>query len=209
MKTIDLGVMPYAECAELQAELLERVASGDAEDTLIFVEHPAVLTLGANFHDENLLLPVEEYTRRGIEVHRTNRGGDVTYHGPGQLVVYPIFRLDRVGRDLHAWMRALEETMVVTLREFGLEGYRFPPNTGAWVNGRKIAAIGVKVRRWVSMHGIALNCDADLTPFGLIVPCGIRDHGVTSLTQELGRTVAVADAKPVVQRAFAEVLPAR
>jgi lipoate-protein ligase B len=197
-EVLDVGRMGYPECVELQKGLLEEVADG-RPDTLVLVEHDPVLTLGANFHDENLLLPVAEYEKRGIEVYRTDRGGDVTYHGPGQIVAYPIFRVER---DLHKWLRSLEEAVIRTVGSFGLEGYRFPPNTGVWVSGRKICAIGIKVRRWVSMHGIALNCDADLAPFSLIVPCGIQGHGVTSLSEELGRTVTVAEAKPVLVESF-------
>jgi lipoyl(octanoyl) transferase len=204
VRLLDLGRMPYAPAAARQRELLEEVAAGGPE-TLVFVEHDPVLTLGANFHPENLLFSVEEYARRGIEVVKTDRGGDVTYHGPRQLVIYPIFDVARHGRDLHRWLRDLEETMIVTLRSFGLEGYRFPPHTGVWTKGCKVAAIGIKVRRWVSMHGIALNCDNDLSPFGTIVPCGIRDHGVTSLTNELGRPVTIEEAKPAVRSAFESV----
>ncbi|MCC7434623.1 MAG: lipoyl(octanoyl) transferase LipB [Methanoregulaceae archaeon] len=198
------GRVPYRVAWDRQLEVLEQVQAG-AEDTLVLVEHPPVLTLGASFHKENLLLSLEEYAARGIEIHETDRGGDVTYHGPNQLVIYPIFDLGRHGRDLHRWLRGLEETMIVTSREFGLAAERFPPNTGAWVNGRKIAAIGIKVRRWVSLHGIALNCDLDLTVFDTFVPCGIHGHGVTSLSEETGRNVGINDAAPVVVAAFSEV----
>ena len=168
------------------------------------------MTLGASFHDSNLLLPMAEYEKQGIEVVRTDRGGDVTYHGPRQLVVYPIFDLRRHGRDLHKWMRELEETVIVAAASFGVEGYREPDvNTGVFAGGKKFAAIGVKVRKWVSIHGIAINCDNDLSPFGLIVPCGIKTHGVTSLSNESGRTVTVEEARPAVTRAFEEVFGLR
>ncbi len=205
MKVVDLGRMPYLQCASLQMKLIDKVADGDEPSTLLLVEHDPVITLGAGFHEENLLLPVSDYRSKGIAVEKTTRGGDVTYHGPGQLVIYPIFNLDVVERDLHRWMRDLEETMIVTLASYELTAGRFPPNTGCWVNDRKVAAIGVKVRRWVSMHGIALNCDIDLAPYETIVPCGIRDYGVTSLTRELGRTVTIEDAKPRVLTAFQSV----
>jgi lipoate-protein ligase B len=201
----DLGRMDYEPCSELQRELLESVASGAVPSTLLFVEHPPVLTLGANFHPDNLRLPKEQYERLGITVHPTERGGDVTYHGPGQLVAYPIFSLGRVERDLHKWLRSLEEWVIRALDEFGLNGDRFPPNTGVWVGNRKICAIGIKVRKWVSMHGIALNCSNDLAPFELIVPCGIKEYGVTSLSKELGRPVPPEDARPAVIRAFEKV----
>lgn len=198
------GLVPYREAWDRQLDLVAAVQAG-AEDTLVLVEHPSVLTLGANFHKENLLLTEDEYRLRGIDINETDRGGDVTYHGPNQLVIYPIFDLARHGRDLHRWLRGLEETMIVTCREFGLVAERFPPNTGAWVNGRKIAAIGIKVKRWVSLHGIALNCDLDLSIFDTFVPCGIRGHGVTSLTEETGRRIGIDEAAPAVIRAFTEV----
>jgi len=202
---VDLGRMAYAPCLGVQRSLVEQVADGSQPSTLLFVEHEPVLTLGASFHEANLLLTIAEYKALGIHVVRTDRGGDVTYHGPGQLVIYPIFNLAEVGKDLHKWLRDLEQTIIKTLDSFGLKGERFPPHTGTWVGDRKIAAIGIKVRRWVSMHGIALNCDSDLEPFESIVPCGIRDYGVTSLSQELGRKVAIEEAKPVVAMAFRRV----
>jgi lipoyl(octanoyl) transferase len=217
MKVFDLGRMGYPSCAEYQAELLEKVASGNQENTLLLVEHDPVLTLGAGFHEDNLLLPREDYLARGMAIETTNRGGDVTYHGPGQLVIYPIFRLDLVSRDLHRWMRELESTMIAVASSFGLFASALPsrgesspaeshgqPLTGCWIEDRKLAAIGVKVRRWTSMHGIALNCDLDLSVYDLFVPCGIRDFGVTSLSGELGRGVTIEEAKPRVVQAFRE-----
>jgi lipoyl(octanoyl) transferase len=202
-EVMDLGHMGYEPCLDIQKNLLEEVAES-RPNTLILVEHDPILTLGANFHEENLLLPVAEYERRGIQVIRTDRGGDVTYHGPGQLVAYPIFRVER---DLHKWLRSLEEAVIVALSSFGIEGYRFPPNTGVWVNEKKICAIGIKVRRWVSMHGLALNCDADLSAFSLIVPCGIHSHGVTSLSIETDRAVCVEQAKTKLIDGFRKVFP--
>jgi len=138
-------------------------------------------------------------------VERTDRGGDVTFHGPNQLVIYPIFDVARHGRDLHKWIRGLEETMLTTLRHFGIEGRRFPPHTGAWIGDKKVAAIGIKVKRWVSLHGIALNCDNDLSVFETFVPCGIADYGVTSLTEATGKVITIEDTKPVVAEAFREL----
>jgi len=205
----DLGLMPYEECHALQRELAEAVRAGRRGHTLLLVEHPPVLTLGSAFDPRHLLLSREEYTRRGIQVVTTDRGGDVTYHGPGQLVVYPIFDLDRLKRDLHWWLRSLEEAVIGALREFHIVADRKPPHTGVWVGERKIAAIGVKVRRWVNLHGIALNCQNDLGPFDLIVPCGIREYGVTSIEREIGRSVAPDEAKAPMLRAFAEVFGLR
>lgn len=200
----DLGRRDYQSTWDYQVLVSERVKSG-ANDCLILVEHDPVLTLGANYHEENLLLTADEYQALGIDVIRTDRGGDVTYHGPGQIVIYPIFDLERHGRDLHRWMRQLEETMIVTLAHFGICGERRSVYTGAWVGDEKVAAIGVKIRRWVSLHGIALNVNNDLAPFSQIVPCGIQDFGVTSMTRLLDRDVSIEEVKPVVVDAFRRV----
>ena len=202
---IELGSMEYLAAWGVQLRVMDEVREG-APDTLILVEHPKVLTLGANFHEENLLFTREKYAEMGVQVHETDRGGDVTYHGPGQQVIYPIFDVSRHGKDLHKWMRDLEETMISVCRSFGLVAVRNPKvNTGAWVNDRKIAAIGVKIKRWVSIHGIALNCENDLSDFNLINPCGITTHGVTSLSQELQRPVPLLEVKPKIVEAFSQV----
>jgi lipoyl(octanoyl) transferase len=202
--------MAYDPCVELQRSILEDVVAGHRRSTLLLVEHEPVLTLGAAFQSANLLLAVDEYDERGIAVRRTDRGGDVTYHGPGQLVAYPIFDLRVVDRDLHRWLRMLEDVIIATLRPFGLNGARNRVNTGVWIENRKICAIGIKVRRWVSMHGLALNCDVDLTPFSLIVPCGIAgDYGVTSVSAELGRHVGIDEVKPRLVEALAHVVPSK
>lgn len=201
----DLGRMAHAEAYQEQLRVHEQVRSGAQPDTLLFVEHDPVLTLGANFHESNLLLSAEEYARRGIAIERTDRGGDVTYHGPDQLVIYPIFDLNRHGRDLHRWLRDLEEAVILALASFGVEGRRFAPHTGVWVEDRKIAAIGIKVKQWVNLHGIALNCCNDLSVFEWFIPCGIEGYGVTSLTECAGRPIELEDAKVAAVRAFGEV----
>ncbi len=207
----DLGTMPYGAAWALQRTLVEEILAGGGE-TILLVEHPPVLTLGAAFHVENLLLPEEEYAQRGIDLVKTDRGGDVTYHGPGQIVAYPLLNLATRGRDLHRYLRSLEDAVIETLGAFGLRGERNPVNTGVWVGNRKVCAMGIKVRRWVTMHGLALNCDVDLAPYGTIVPCGVRgDYGVTSLSEELGRRVTVAEVKPrlvsALRGAFGTPLP--
>ncbi|MCW5942044.1 MAG: lipoyl(octanoyl) transferase LipB [Fimbriimonadaceae bacterium] len=202
MEVVDWGRVSFREAYERQVAYVEEVQRGVRPDTLVFVEHDPVFTLGANFHEENLLLPRDEYAARGFEVVATDRGGDVTYHGPGQLVAYPIFDLNRRGRDLHRWLRDLEEVVIRTLAEFGIEGRRLPPHTGVWVGDRKIAAIGIKVRRWVSFHGIALNVTNDLSPFDLIVPCGIRGFGVTGMAELMGVRVNVAVVRAALAGAF-------
>lgn len=202
---LDLGRMAFGPCYELQLRHVEEVLAG-GRDRLLLVEHEPVLTLGANFHESNLLLPRDEYAARGIEVVPTDRGGDVTYHGPGQLVAYPVFSLERRRRDLHRWLRDLEEVVIQTLAGYGVAGRRFPPHTGVWVEDLKMCAIGIKVRRWVSFHGLALNCDNELSPFDLIVPCGIEGYGVTSLSQRVGRRVSVDEVKPRLVEALASVV---
>ncbi|HMS54838.1 MAG TPA: lipoyl(octanoyl) transferase LipB [Fimbriimonadaceae bacterium] len=205
---LEPGLVPYTEAVALQESVHKEVLEGSRPDTLILIEHPPVLTLGANFHESNLLMPVESYSAKGIEVVRTGRGGDVTFHGPNQLVIYPIFDLRKHGQDLHKYLRDLEEVIIHVLSKFELEGFRFPPHTGVWVDRalpRKIAAIGIQVKRWVSMHGIALNCNNDLSPFDLIVPCGIEGYDVTSVSKETGRDVSTEMAKPLVIEAIQKV----
>lgn len=202
---VDLGRMGYQAAWDEQLRIHAEVVNG-APDTLIFVEHDPVLTLGANFHEQNLLLDQEGYARHGIDVIRTDRGGDVTYHGPGQLVIYPIFDISRHGKDLHKWMRDLEETMILTCAEFGVTAGRLSDvNTGAWVGDKKIAAIGVKVKKWTNLHGIAINVNNDLSVFDLIVPCGVIGHGVTNLNQGTDRMVELSEVKPAAVNAFAKV----
>ncbi|MBX3112837.1 MAG: lipoyl(octanoyl) transferase LipB [Fimbriimonadaceae bacterium] len=195
--------MAYRPAWDRQLEVHAEVLAG-GDDTLVLVEHEPVVTLGANYHPANLRLAETEYAKKGIEVVQNDRGGDVTYHGPGQLVAYPVFDLRRHGQDLHRWMRELEETMLLVCASHGLSGRRFAPHTGAWVGDKKIAAIGVKVRKWVSFHGVALNCEPQPN-FATIVPCGIPGYGVTSLTEEVGRLVGVEETKPRVVMAFEQV----
>lgn len=202
---LDLGNLGYSEAWEIQRDFQREVQLGERDDTLVFVEHPPVLTLGASFHPENLLFTEAEYESKGIITVRTDRGGDVTYHGPGQLVIYPIFDLQRYGKDLHLWLRNLEEAIIQVCQSYALLGIRSRVNTGVWLNDKKVAAIGIKVSKWVSIHGIALNCNNDLHPFEWIVPCGIQTHGVTSLSIEVGQVITVENAKPRVIESFESV----
>lgn len=196
-EVLDLGHLGYEAAFARQLEVHAEVLEGIRPSTLLLVEHDPVITLGAAYHEENLRHDRAAYSGLGVEVHPTDRGGDVTYHGPGQLVAYPIFRLDEMGRDLHRYLRGLEAAVIDVATGYGLEAGRNPVNTGVWVGNRKLCAIGIKVRRWVTLHGLALNCDVDLKGFSLIVPCGIGEgYGVTSLTRELGRTVSIEEAKP-------------
>lgn len=182
----DLGLMPYAAAWEMQSSLAERRKSGEIPDQLLLVEHPPVITMGRNGHDENLLTSPEQLAALGIDFARNNRGGDVTFHGPGQLVGYPILDLREWKRDVGAYLRALEQMLIDTLADFGLAADRWPGKTGVWLEGRKVAAMGVHLSRWVTTHGFALNVDTNLDYFRHIVPCGLA-LPVTSMRAEGSR----------------------
>jgi lipoyl(octanoyl) transferase len=201
----DLGIVPYADALERQRHLHAQRVAGAIPDTLLLLEHPPVITLGKAFHPEHLRYAREFYAQQGIELHPTDRGGDVTCHNPGQLVGYPIFDVSQHGRDLHKFLRDIEQAIIDALREFSVEAHREAGYTGVWVGDAKIAAIGVKVTKWVSMHGFALNVNNDLRLFQTIVPCGITDRPVTSLQQALGRAVPMERVKNAVARAFEQV----
>jgi lipoyl(octanoyl) transferase len=189
----DLGRMGYAAAFALQRELVARRQAGEIPDQFLVVEHPHVITLGRNGHMENLLASRDVLERSGIAFECTDRGGDITYHGPGQVVGYPILSLKEWKRDVVAYVRGLEQVLIDTLAEFGVAGERVGGCTGVWVGGRKVAAIGVHISRWVTSHGFALNVDTDLRYFQYIVPCGLT-RPVTSL-RELG---CAAAREPVV-----------
>jgi lipoyl(octanoyl) transferase len=214
-RTLDvrrLGLIAYADALALQAELVAARRAGEIPDTLLLLEHPHVITLGSGSHEENVLVSAEERAERGIELFETGRGGDVTYHGPGQLVGYPVLDLKPYRQDLHRYLRDLEEMLIGVLGEFGLRGSRKEGLTGVWVDDRKLAAIGVRVSSgWITSHGFALNVNTDLSFFGAIVPCGIRDHGVGSISEEAGRTVTMREAEDAalrqMKRVFGHALP--
>lgn len=196
--------MGYADAVALQADLVPRRRAGEIPDTLLLLEHPHVITLGTSSMPEHVLLDEAARAARGIELHETGRGGDVTYHGPGQLVGYPILDLKPDRRDLHRYLRDLEGALIDALAHWGVEGRREEGLTGVWTAAGKIAAIGVRVSSgWITSHGFALNVATDLAWFETIVPCGIRDREVTSLSRILGRTVPVEEAIPVVADAVA------
>jgi len=200
-----LGRVPYADALDLQARLVAERQSGAIPDTLLLLEHEPVLTLGRNARRENVLIPEPALRERGIAVFETGRGGDVTYHGPGQVVGYPIVELPPGRRDVHRYVRDLEEVMIRACADLGVVAGRIPGLTGAWVGHQKVGAIGVRIARWVTSHGFALNVSPDLSPFDLIVPCGIRDKGVTSLERLLGGPVPVDRVLPRLADHFAAV----
>jgi lipoate-protein ligase B len=185
----DLGRRPYGEVLELQRSLCRRRIAGElTEDLLLLVEHEPVVTLGRGTSAHSLPLPPAELTRRGIPVYEVERGGDVTFHGPGQLVGYPILDLRQHKEDLHWYLRSLEAALIGALDMLGIPAGPNPGLTGVWTRGRKLASIGIHVKQWVTFHGFALNVNTDLSYFDLIVPCGIRDVVMTSVALELGRT---------------------
>ena len=215
----DLGIQPYKKVWDLQEELLKantnkKLTEDGRQKTvhhLLFVEHLPVYTLGKSGNEENILMSNEEMKWNGIEFFHINRGGDITFHGPQQIVGYPILDLDKFKTDLGWYLRSLEEVIILTLAEYGLKGERSKGETGVWldsqVNGkeRKICAMGIRCSRWVTMHGFALNVNTDLKYFENIIPCGIANKQVTSLQKELGFTVDYEDAKQKLKRNFEKV----
>ena len=206
-----LGTVPYADALALQQSLVEERRAGDIPDTLLLLEHPAVITIGVKRADghAHVLARPERLAAMGVEVIETGRGGDVTYHGPGQLVVYPIVDLRPDRQDVHRYVRDLEAVMIQVCAGYGVTAGRVTGHSGVWVGDRKIGAIGVRISRWITSHGLAFNVATDLTGFDLIVPCGIADRGVTSLARELGRAVEPAEAGERLVQAFATVFDLR
>ncbi len=206
LRVRELGLVPYTEGLQLQAELVRERREGEIPDTLLLLQHPHVITLGSGAHEENILLGPEERAARGIELYAAGRGGDVTYHGPGQLVGYPILDLKPDRCDLHQYLRDLEEVLILTLGDYGLRAGRREGLTGVWVDDRKLAAIGVRVSSgWITSHGFALNVETDLAFFDAIVPCGIREYGVGSIAGELGRKVEMQEVEARVVAHFTDV----
>jgi lipoyl(octanoyl) transferase len=199
--------MPYAGALELQQSLVRERQAGRATDTLLLLEHPHVITLGAGARHSlaNVLVSPEELEARGVELHEAHRGGDVTYHGPGQLVGYPILDLKPDRCDVHRYVRDLEEVLIRTVGRFGIGAARLPGLTGVWVGDKKVAAIGVRLSRWVTSHGFALNVSPDLAYFDLIRPCGISDRGVTSLAALTGRQTPIGEVDAVLADEFRAV----
>jgi lipoate-protein ligase B len=197
---LDWGLAPYAEVHDLQRRIVERIAEGGTPDVLLTGEHPPVITLGRK-------TPPGALYPKGIPVVEIERGGEATYHGPGQLVAYPLIHLTRARRDLHAFQRDLEEVGIRTLADFGIEGGRREGLTGVWVGERKVESLGIAVRRWVTWHGLALNVSTDLAPFRAFDPCGLAGSVMISMEQLLGRKVAMPDVRERLVRHAGEVLP--
>jgi lipoyl(octanoyl) transferase len=215
--TTDLGLISYEDSVVLQERFVVARKAGAIPDVLLLCEHPPVITFGRNAKRENLLAGENILCQKNVELHDTNRGGDITFHGPGQIVGYPILDLGAIRRDVHWYVRTLEEVMIRASADFGLTAFRVPGRTGIWVHPpaadgeastipeEKLAAIGVHISRWVTSHGFAYNVSTDLRYFDLIIPCGIAERKATSLEKLLERSVATADAKPSLIRHFAEL----
>lgn len=195
-----LGTVGYAAALSLQKDLVRRRVAGEIPDTLLLVEHPHVITMGKMARPEHLLKKAPE-----VEVVATDRGGDVTYHGPGQIVGYPILDLNALRRDVKWYLERLEEMMIRAVARYGIAAARMEGMTGAWVGGAKIGAIGVRVERWVTSHGFALNATTDLRYFDLIIPCGLQGKGVTSVARETGRAVDLDDVRRAVVESFGAI----
>lgn len=214
----DLGLTDFARAWELQEETLrsvaeQKIAARTSPDLrpechLFLVEHPPVLTLGKSGSEENLLVPAETLQQLGISFYKINRGGDITYHGPGQIVVYPVWDLDQIYTDIHRFLRELEEVVIRTLADFGIaDASRKEGLTGVWVGEEKICAMGIRASRWITMHGIALNVNTELENFNLILPCGIVGKGVCSMQSILGRPVPEPQVRERLLVHFQDVFP--
>lgn len=220
----DLGVKDYKETWDLQEEIFQSIidiksqnrktgANTPTPNYFLFVEHPHVYTLGKSGDISNLLIGEQQLRQKNASFYHINRGGDITYHGPGQVVGYPILDLDNFFTDIHKYLRYLEEVIILTLAEYGLQGERSPGETGVWLGvgtpfARKICAMGVRSSRWVTMHGFALNVNTDLGYFDHIIPCGIRGKSVTSLQLELQREIPMQEVKQKIQQHFSEIFGA-
>jgi len=201
----DLGLISFEEAYQLQCQTVGEIASGGSGEVVFLLEHPPVFTIGRRGSEANLLRRTG-FSGESISITRINRGGDITYHGPGQLVGYPLLDLRHRGRDVHRYLRLLEESLIQTSRRLGVQGYRKDGLTGVWTDNGKLASIGVGVRRWITMHGFALNVCTDLRYFNLINPCGIESCPMTTISRETGREVTVDEVKQEYQTVFAKVL---
>jgi len=224
VKSIDLGLIDYKEAWDYQEKIFDGIVQTKVNNRtlpileqiptnnyLIFCEHPHVYTLGKSGHESNLLVNEQQLKEKSATYYKINRGGDITYHGPGQVVGYPILDLDNFFTDIHKYLRYLEEMVILTLAEYGIDAGRSTGETGVWIDAenpqkaRKICAMGVRASRWVTMHGFALNVNADLNYFGNIIPCGIVDKAVTSMDKELGQKVDEQEVKKKLEKHFADL----
>lgn len=201
----DLGMIDYKHAWDIQRDVFSKRLHSEINDTLFLLEHPHTYTLGKVAEKENLISSDDQLKELGVSVYEIDRGGDITYHGPGQIVGYPIINLKNWKEDTHEYLRGLEEIIMNVCSDYGLQTKRHPKYTGVWIEDRKIAAIGIKVSRWITMHGFAFNINTDLSYFGGIIPCGIKDKDVTSLQRELGKEVEIDEVKEKLVLRFKEV----
>lgn len=205
MKYIDLGLSEYKDAYRFQREIVDKVASGGLENTLIITEHESVITIGRQGSWDNILRPKEFLAEQGVQILDIDRGGDVTYHGPGQLVAYPIFKLENEAKDIHNFLDFLEEVGINFLAKYGVISVIRPGLRGIWVDKEKIGSIGIGIKKWVTYHGMAININPDLTPFSFIKPCGIEGVRVTSLQDLLEERIDIDDSKDKLRESFEEV----
>jgi lipoyl(octanoyl) transferase len=202
---VDLGLVSYKETWDLQKDTLQRRLKGELPDTFYLLEHPHTYTLGKTADGKNLLFNKSELEKKGITVFEIDRGGDITYHGPGQIVGYPIINLKEWKLDTHLYLRSLEEVLIRTCNDYGLDAGRAEGLTGVWIDNRKIAAIGIKISRWITMHGFAFNVNTNLDLFQGIIPCGITDKKVTSLKEELGNEHSLTEVHEKILKHFKDI----
>jgi lipoate-protein ligase B len=200
-----LGIVGYSDAYGLQRDIRRRVIDNESEDTLLLLEHPPTITVGKSGKMENILASKTELARKGVSLFFVDRGGDVTYHGPGQLVAYPIIDLRKRGEDAHKYVADLEEVVIRTLNDFSIRGSRYATHAGVWVENDEIAAIGISLSKWVTMHGIALNVNVDLKSFSLINPCGFTDREAASMSSLLSRDIPVKEVSEKFLSHFSEV----
>jgi lipoate-protein ligase B len=204
-RVVDLGVIPYRDAFDLQRREVERLQRGGGEEIFFLLEHPHVITLGRNATGDALLADRRTIEERGVEICGTDRGGDVTYHGPGQLVGYPIIALEPTRRDIRRYVNDLERVLIRALADFGIESQRHPEHRGVWTDGRKIASVGIRISRWVTCHGFALNVDTDLSRYALMNPCGIVGCEMTTMNRESGESFDMGLVKETIVSHFADV----
>jgi len=205
VRIIQFEIESYTKICDLQRQLQQQVIEKRSDSYLILTQHHPVITLGKSGTHENLLLSKEELDKKKIQFYEIDRGGDITYHGPGQLVGYPIMNLDHFKKDIHWYLRNLEQIIIDTLQEFALQARRIEGFTGVWIGNKKICAMGIKTTKWVTMHGFALNINTDLTAFQSIIPCGIQHKSITSLSEEVGNIISIEEVIKILLQKFSKI----
>ena len=205
ISVFDLGLIPYDESFQLQLELFESIRKNDLPGVLLLLEHPPIITIGSNRSTENLLAEQDVLSEKGIDVVQSNRGGDITLHAPGQLICYPVFNLKYFKKDLTLFVHNLEEVIIETLNTYDISGSRIKKHRGVFAGTKKIASIGLKVRKWITNHGLSLNINIDLSYFENIIACGLKDFSQTSMSEILGKDIPINDVKELIQKSFENI----